>query len=69
MKGLVGKSRLEAIQFPEPPRPLQQAFATRTSAIESHKVHHRAQLTRLDELFTSVQHKAFRGELALAPSA
>lgn len=63
MKGLVSKSRLEAVQFPEPPLPLQQAFAARISAIESCKTHHRAQLTRLDELFASTQHKAFRGEL------
>jgi type I restriction enzyme S subunit len=67
MKGLVSKSRLEAVQFPEPPLPLQQAFATRISAIESYKAHHHVQLARLDELFASVQHKAFRGELALTP--
>lgn len=41
----------------------QQQFASRIKAIERLKVIHRAALARLDELFASLQHRAFRGEL------
>ncbi|RST49352.1 type II toxin-antitoxin system antitoxin SocA domain-containing protein [Variovorax sp. DXTD-1] len=41
----------------------QQQFAIRIRAIERLKVIHLAALARLDELFASLQHRAFRGEL------
>ena len=46
-----------------PPLPLQQEFARRVEAIEHLKTTHRESLTQLDALFTSLQHRAFRGEL------
>jgi type I restriction enzyme, S subunit len=46
-----------------PPLALQEVFAARLQAIESLKVTHRAALVKLDALFASLQHRAFRGEL------
>nr|WP_255609543.1 restriction endonuclease subunit S [Methylosinus sp. Sm6] len=47
-----------------PPLPLQRAFAARVAEIDKLKAHHRAHLARLDALFASLQHRAFRGDLA-----
>ena len=63
MKGMVSKSRFEAIEFIVPPLPLQQTFATRIQAIESLKTTHRTALAQLDALFASLQQRAFAGEL------
>ncbi len=63
MKGMVSKSRFEQVQLISPPLPLQQAFARRVEAIETLKAAHRASLAKLDALFASLQHRAFRGEL------
>lgn len=49
--------------IPIPPLALQQTFATRIQAIESLKTTHRSALTELDELFASLQQRAFAGEL------
>lgn len=46
-----------------PPLSLQQEFARRVEAIEHLKATHRESLAQLDALFTSLQHRAFRGEL------
>jgi type I restriction enzyme S subunit len=46
-----------------PPLELQREFARRLAAIEKLKSLHRASLAKLDELFASLQHRAFRGEL------
>jgi type I restriction enzyme S subunit len=46
-----------------PPLPLQETFATRIQAVESLKATHRAALTELDALFSSLQHRAFAGTL------
>jgi type I restriction enzyme, S subunit len=46
-----------------PPLPLQQTFATRVLAIEALKAQHRAALAALDELFASLQQRAFAGTL------
>ncbi len=46
-----------------PPLDLQCAFATRVAEIDKLKAHHRAHLAKLDVLFASLQHRAFRGEL------
>jgi type I restriction enzyme, S subunit len=42
---------------------VQQNFARQVDVIESQKRIHLAHLSRLDELFASLQHRAFRGEL------
>lgn len=54
---------IRSFQIPLPPFPLQQAFARRVEAIETVKAAHRASLAKLDALFASLQHRAFRGEL------
>jgi type I restriction enzyme S subunit len=46
-----------------PPLPLQREFAAQVSAVERLKASQRASLTKLDALFASLQHRAFRGEL------
>lgn len=63
MKGLVSKSRLEAVALVDPPLPLQREFSYRMQAVEQLKVPHRASLTELDALFASLQERAFRGAL------
>ncbi len=54
---------LEGIRLILPPRELQAHFALRVAAIDKLRTHHRASLAKLDELFASLQHRAFRGEL------
>lgn len=51
------------IEVPLPPLPLQLQFAARAAAVDKLKASHRASLARLDALFASLQHRAFRGEL------
>ena len=46
-----------------PPLSLQQAFALRIAAVDKFKYQLQTQLTYLNSLFTSLQHRAFRGEL------
>jgi type I restriction enzyme S subunit len=46
-----------------PPIALQREFARRVSLIDGLRMHSRTALSELDALFTSVQSRAFRGEL------
>jgi type I restriction enzyme S subunit len=50
---------IRTTRIPGPELPLQQAFARRISAVERAKDCHRAQLTELDALIASLQHRAF----------
>jgi type I restriction enzyme S subunit len=54
---------IKRTKIPLPPLELQQAFAIRVSAVERLKETHRKHLAELDALFTSLQHRAFKGEL------
>jgi type I restriction enzyme S subunit len=54
---------IRELRIPNPPIELQRIFARRVAAIEKLKSLHRASLAKLDELFASLQHRAFRGEL------
>jgi type I restriction enzyme S subunit len=54
---------VKKLACPLPPLVLQQTFATRIQAVDALKVTHRAALDKLDTLFASIQHRAFRGEL------
>jgi type I restriction enzyme, S subunit len=54
---------LRELLIPCPPLPLQREFARRVAAVEQLRSAHRASLAQLDELFASLQHRAFRGEL------
>jgi type I restriction enzyme S subunit len=63
MKGFVSKSRFETISLIFPPVPLQYEFGRCALAIEELRVAQRSSLSKLDALFSSLQHRAFRGEL------
>lgn len=55
--------RLRELPVLVPPLSLQTSFAERFERIEVLKALQRTDLARLDELFASLQHRAFRGEL------
>ena len=54
---------LRELTLINPPFDLQCSFADRVAEIVKLKTHHRAHLSKLDALFTSLQHRAFRGKL------
>jgi type I restriction enzyme S subunit len=54
---------LSKLVVPVPTLDLQRAFAARVADINKLKVHYRSHLAKLDMLFASLQHRAFRGEL------
>jgi type I restriction enzyme S subunit len=54
---------LRDLDVPLPPIELQRDFARRIAAVDKLKSAHRASLAKLDALFASLQHRAFRGEL------
>lgn len=60
---ILKKSSFEKIEIPVPPLPLQQEFARRFRATEKLRASQKASLTELDELFASLQNRAFKGEL------
>jgi len=59
----INQSDVRSFKFLVPPLDLQRAFAARVAEIDALKAHHRAHLEKLDALFASLQHRAFRGEL------
>lgn len=63
MKGMVSKSRFEQILLMFPPLDLQRDYADRVLAVEALRSRHRSSIAQLDALFSSLQHRAFRGEL------
>lgn len=63
MKGMVSKSRFEAVRFMFPPIDLQREYASRVAAIRSLKRSFIDSLAQFEDLFASLQHRAFRGEL------
>ena len=54
---------LGTIPIPVPPLPLQKEFAARVSEIRAMESEQTASRCRLDELFQSMLHRAFQGEL------
>ena len=56
-------SEIRSLCVAVPPLSLQHEFARRVAAVDKLKAAHRASLTEIDALFTSLQHRAFRGEL------
>jgi len=67
-KAIIGMANINAqelrrIPIPIPPLNLQRTFAARVAEIDKLKTQHRAHLAKLDALFASLQHRAFRGEL------
>jgi type I restriction enzyme, S subunit len=59
----ISKAKLQITLIEVPPLALQQEFADRIQAIEALKAQHRESLAKMDTLFASLQHRAFRGEL------
>lgn len=59
----ISMGRLRELPVPIPPLDLQRTFGACVVEIDKLKVHHRAYLAKLDALFNSLQHRAFRGEL------
>lgn len=60
---------LRDLEIISPPIDLQRSFSARIAKIDKLKAAHRAHLEKLDTLFASLQHRAFRGELTRAPDA
>ncbi len=56
-------TQIEETPVPVPPIGLQREFGCRITALEKLKASHHASLAQMDALFTSLQHRAFRGEL------
>jgi type I restriction enzyme S subunit len=54
---------IRSFRIPVPPGELQQRFLERIEAVERHKPKSKESLKEMDALFTSLQHRAFRGEL------
>jgi type I restriction enzyme S subunit len=55
--------RLREVTIPIPPLALQKEFAARVSEIRALQAEHAASRCRLDNLFQSMLHRAFNGEL------
>ncbi|MGW1145473.1 restriction endonuclease subunit S [Streptomyces sp. NPDC002454] len=60
---------VKSLQIPCPPLSLQQEFARRLHAIRRLRSIERSHVTELDSLFTSIQQRAFRGDLWADASA
>jgi type I restriction enzyme S subunit len=54
---------IRTLKIPDAEITMQRAFATRVAEIDKLKARYRAHLAKLDALFASLQHRAFRGEL------
>ena len=60
---ILKKSLFQKMQVPVPPRDLQNRFATIVESVEAQKARLRAHLAELDTIFSSLQSRAFNGEL------
>jgi len=59
----INKSQLGAFPLPVSPIVQQREFRSRIEKVQAHQQAHRLHLAALDELFTSLQHRAFSGTL------
>jgi len=59
----INATEIQAMKIPLPPLALQREFARRVSAVEKLKSAQRSSLADLDTLFSSLQQRAFSGEL------
>jgi type I restriction enzyme, S subunit len=59
----INVTKLKNLEVLNPPVSLQSEFARRIAAIEKLRTVHRRSLTEMENLFASLQHRAFRGEL------
>lgn len=60
---ILKKSSFEKIEVPVPPLTIQREFAQKYKAVEKLRVCGQDALAQSDELFSALQHRAFRGEL------
>ncbi len=59
----INVGRLKTLKIIAPPLELQRTYAASVAEIDKLKAAHRAHLEKLDVLFASLRHRAFRGEL------
>ena len=59
----INATELQALRIPVPPHPVQQEFAGRITAVEKLKATHRISLVKQNDLFSTLQQRAFRGDL------
>jgi type I restriction enzyme, S subunit len=62
---ILKKSSFEKLGIPVPPLEKQRAFAAGMAELDKLKAVQRSHLAKLDALFASLQHSAFRGELTV----
>ena len=62
----VNKKQLQLMKCINPPKPLQDEFASIVQQVEQTKVHYHNSLDELKNLFDSLSQRAFRGELNLS---
>jgi type I restriction enzyme, S subunit len=60
---------IKALPINLPPVSLQRRFVDQIKAVRTAKTIHATHLAHLDELFASLQHRAFRGELLASAAA
>lgn len=53
---------VRSLEIPLPPRQLQEEFANRAAAVDKNRIKDRRALVEMDELFASLQRRAFQGE-------
>ncbi|MGW2115798.1 restriction endonuclease subunit S [Streptomyces zhihengii] len=63
MTGLVNKTQFSSISLMVPPMGRQQEFVRRVECVDSQRARNVRHLAALDELFSSLQHRAFSGTL------
>ena len=59
----INATEVQAMKIATPPTALQRQFGERIRAVVREKQTHRTSLAKFDQLFASLQHRAFRGEL------
>jgi len=59
----ISKPKVMSLEVPLPPLPLQKKFSSRATEIRAVQAEQSASRRRLDELFQSMLHRAFNGEL------
>jgi type I restriction enzyme S subunit len=59
----INQERLGSLEIAIPPRRLQEQFSERAQALEELRSRQKTALKKEDVLFSSLQHRAFRGEL------
>jgi len=60
----ISKKTLNATPIPLPSMDRQREFEEQIASVEVLKEKHRSAVAELDQLFASLQHRAFRGELS-----